>query len=1134
MKKLVFFVITLLCVAGITACSYVSLEPLPSLPSEFGTLPDEGITIDGAADEEIWQSKNYFSAANAELNAGFHVTTHLTENGVYVFAYSDDSSVCYSSRNIFENNTHFYFIITALGDNSLYNDAYCRSIKLDAGKYSMPTNFNYVAATSVNGTVNGKTRGLSAEIFIGWDQLGVEPVTQVKIYSAYNYVARTNAAGSYIANAFSENDPDTYQLYGKDGYCDQSQEGLGQNDFGMSLTGGFRRDGDALINVGGGMQTAFFPVNSSNFIAEATFSPTGKIYRDSKIAKAGIVLYKSDVLYRSVMLDFREQNTTDGVFKSTRLYTVTDYPNQQTRTTICYSGSDGVSPTITLKVIKQDQYLYYLINGELVATEQLPWLSDNVSAGICAQDAGVKITDWNFIDCTDDTIALDDAIESIACRIEIDQSPDYILSASNFAVAKGGEVDIEIVVRTGYTLKKLFNNGVDITAEAERHNEGGTITLYNVTEDMFISAEVEAIEEAVSIHGTVSDPDGYKLPYAMISATGFAGGRAYYTTADKDGNYSLEVDAGDSYEVTVSYDNYRDTTLSAGKVDIDCKLDLRIENYVVGGSVESSDGSWRVSSNISAWDMSNESENTVVLDSQDRLSRGDIYFTGISSENVFIEVTVTNLTDPNIGVYESDPGAGICVTQKFGGATRSAYYMLYRAGYRVRPTGSYTDGTLVFNGAVTDSDIRDFGRDVKLTFVRLGDRYFMFIDEVLAYAGVNDTIVGEAAYGLSADSASTIMFKYSDYSILSGNDAVAAAEQLLYARFIYDHDELSITGEDFYNDIGLYDSTVTITVKDLTGSDVAILTVNDEVYCLSRFNDSLRYTVSGYTANGLPDISLDVKRTTGSVAKGKVNVKSVVTAKGSAFKAVTETDSSGNWQFYLPDGEYAFIAVADGYEAAYVTDEIQSGGTANIDINLEAARIGESVTLRGNVLRSGLGYSFGFNEDLLRNEVKAVQSANGNAVYFSETAADVAVKFSFTKVSGSESDPGFGIWFATADNPAETDSVRFLFKSNMLEIRDRAGSEIHWDRTAKLGDIYVNNGTYDALVIRKENTYSIYLRESGIGEYIKVYSYVSDTISGVSAIGLCLSAMSPIDARFFYYSLITDAEEIDALLSTLE
>ena len=236
----------------------------------YGENPNEGIILDAYGDEEEWENKNYFVNSHMDSNISYYVTTHLTEKGVYIYAFSDDTNVIYETRNGYKYNSHFYFIIAASSEVTKYNDGKCKILKLDASSYTQPTNFMHTSRTRVIGEVNSaKTEGLYVESFISWDQLNSEPVDEIKLYSAYQFVRNIGQTGTYISNQFASNNPGTYQKFDKNGYVETSDlsGGLGSSAYGTSKSGGIEFEDGGMNVVASGENTAFFNGYSSKFIA---------------------------------------------------------------------------------------------------------------------------------------------------------------------------------------------------------------------------------------------------------------------------------------------------------------------------------------------------------------------------------------------------------------------------------------------------------------------------------------------------------------------------------------------------------------------------------------------------------------------------------------------------------------------------------------------------------------------------------------------------------------------------------------------------------------------------------------------------------------------------------------------------
>ncbi|MBQ7369730.1 MAG: hypothetical protein IJW58_01995 [Clostridia bacterium] len=1181
-RKYLLLILSMLCaICFCTACfssvtlSGIQLEALPALDPVYGVNPGEGILIDGEANEAVWREKNYVQNEEKERNVSYYVTTHLSEKGVYIFAYSSDAWVCYANRNNYKRNTHFYFVLTAKEGQGTFNSGVCREMKIDTSAYTMPSNFRYTAFSTVNGEVNsGKSQGMQVEVFVSWEQLGLgtseTKPEEVKLHSAYFSVTGLNKDGKYVSNLFSSNAPSTHHRYNVNGYIETGdlENGLGSSAYGTVKSGGFEKTENGMESVGGGSQTAFFDMYSDSFVISAKVRSNGGVYNASTIGKAGFILSQSSGYYSAIMLDLRAPiegktvNTNvdeDGTILNDRLISLCNYPNgSQLRTSEIYEGIDGEYEYVDLTLIKDKSTCYYIVNGELAKIEYLDWMQGAVRAGIYAMNADCVFSDYSYIDCSKDETALDRVINTYACRISYENNdPKVVFQTETTAVKKGETGKVDFYVASGYTVEKIYNNNIDVTDYFTRNQSGATLSLKNVSEDAYLEADVKEIEDYVTVSGKATLPNGAKAPFTDVYVIGEKPFTSYYLRTDANGEYTAKVAKDNAYQIRIGYNGYRTTTVDVIVANTDVRLNLGLENYVVGGSANG-----RVS-NTAAWDLSQESENVVTLDLLDRTSGGAIYFTDVYSNAVVIEVTITNLTNQEIsepyyktgsnlnGEYESDPGAGIRVTSNKG----TSFYMLYKEGYRNRwNNGSYNDMHLNTNCAT--KSIFKTGEAIKMKLARFGEQFYMYIDGNLVYAEKNPFIGNDnAVYGFFYDSSAILKLQFSDYSILSGQQAEDEIQNTLLAKFNYDQTIVQVDG--LKNGYGLYNTEPVISLKNIPDGKARLVAVGGVKYYLTSKNNSITYAISDYNPAGMPDVTIECGNLIDArLVSGKINVQANMFAYSEdGVYTYFQTDKNGNYQIYLPDGTYHIIAQAKGYMGDYKTVSVNGSAINGLNITLKEELLGNNVIINNEsngsqveVLSRPLGYPISFNEKELRHSVHANENGNGGGIYFKDLVSkDVMISFSFVYNSGSENDPGIGIWVTNAREPAlNGQSIRVLFKNQAMDVlwRKQTGNEIGVDRGWIGKAIYQNGATasydvrtqgveYDAIFVRLDNVYYMYIKQSSETEYKLACKFESDIVPDLAAYGFSVTAGSSSNIEFFNYSYQTDKAEIQNALNEL-
>jgi hypothetical protein len=227
----------------------------------------------------------------------------------------------------------------------------------------------------------------------------------------------------------------------------------------------------------------------------------------------------------------------------------------------------------------------------------------------------------------------------------------------------------------------------------------------------------------------------------------------------------------------------------------------------------------------------------------------------------------------------------------------------------------------------------------------------------------------------------------------------------------------------------------------------------------------------------------------------------------------------------------------------------------NVNLSLKEDLLGNKVSIKNSASGSNvdvysrfLGYRLGFNEKELRHSVQANENGNGGGIYFKDLAAkDVMISFSFVYNDGSEKDPGVGIWVTNANDPAlNGQSIRVLFKSQEMNVlwREKAGNVKGENYGWISKDEYQNGATasydvrtkgiqYDAVFVRLDNVYYMFIKRSDETEYKLACKFASDIVPDLAVYGFSITASDTTDIEFFHYSYQTDKAEIINTLKEL-
>ena len=194
-KKIALFSLTVVALLNISACTSEPLgvidADLPPYESPyttpFGSAPDcEGLKVDGATDDEIWQGEwqTYaISTTKGEINC--YAKGIITNKGLAIAFRSDDSTVIWQMKGNKEKNT--YASITIRGD--LLGEKK-RTFVFDAnGLYpaSQMTNLR----TSYEGDITeGVVSAFRSDAFVAWSEMGfTESPDEITVDLQYFYKA---------------------------------------------------------------------------------------------------------------------------------------------------------------------------------------------------------------------------------------------------------------------------------------------------------------------------------------------------------------------------------------------------------------------------------------------------------------------------------------------------------------------------------------------------------------------------------------------------------------------------------------------------------------------------------------------------------------------------------------------------------------------------------------------------------------------------------------------------------------------------------------------------------------------------------------------------------------------------------
>lgn len=217
---------------------------------------DEGVVIDGKADEEFWQGKSYYTDESSDgsksteesyratkpfVPAEVSVATHFTDKGVYYYAAVDDKFIAsFDEKNnrafgtYYKTGFSFYICrsgVTSLNDNGL-EIAVATDNRIAIKRYK--NGYQYVALKGIeakafvkspvlNERGNGTCDGYSVELFVPWSCLGLEekPSYVRTMFATVRHkdgTGNTTRSFEWLSENISTTNPTTWDIFREDGF----------------------------------------------------------------------------------------------------------------------------------------------------------------------------------------------------------------------------------------------------------------------------------------------------------------------------------------------------------------------------------------------------------------------------------------------------------------------------------------------------------------------------------------------------------------------------------------------------------------------------------------------------------------------------------------------------------------------------------------------------------------------------------------------------------------------------------------------------------------------------------------------------------------------------------------------------
>ncbi len=207
---------------------------------------DEGVVIDGNADESFWEGLKPISFTDPESDVSMTTWAYIGENGLYLYAESTDKSVFFSTEKEFYQNDEMEFMIDPRPEYSRSEEGMtlaqpvrtdCLQIRVDSqGRnqkyYGRKVGQDYPWATGwysvetaavVNGTINetNGAQGYSVEAFVAWDAMMLdEKPEEVAVCPAFNNTDTASDTGRkwFTYKGMSHAIPSSYALVDASGF----------------------------------------------------------------------------------------------------------------------------------------------------------------------------------------------------------------------------------------------------------------------------------------------------------------------------------------------------------------------------------------------------------------------------------------------------------------------------------------------------------------------------------------------------------------------------------------------------------------------------------------------------------------------------------------------------------------------------------------------------------------------------------------------------------------------------------------------------------------------------------------------------------------------------------------------------
>ncbi len=751
------------------------------------------IIIDGVLDDALWQGKHWFQNTYLANSAGnmpkIELTGFPTEYGVYIASVAYDQNLTSDGERAPSVNTNWELYLCAcdVGED-LFSSKYdgewsMKRIYIDLISAANSYFTNIDRAVVVEGELNsGATTKATMELFIPWEELGVDPSKGIPesfgVLPCYRGVLSVGGNTSWMAPVDSSiNRTTAAYLFDANGYVNADREGciLGDGYYGYAKSKGWdlsRLEEGIVESPRGGHDKIFFSGEfGENFLVETTIIPVSAI--NDAYPKAGITFIKPDGLYYTIFADAKGANGLVDSINGTK-----NFPDYQLVTLhsnggwkqAYLTGYDFTNPNATkqegvrLTIVKYGTSFWYFADGRFLKNEEVVFMDGDCMPGFYSLGMHAIYKDYS---CRE--ISFEELTEYLnkngMCTVEANvDSAGGTVSVNKSSLRTGESYTLSINTKSGYRLSSLRINDAEIIDKLRSGAKGGSYTVFNVTENQHVVASFEKCNELTY---TCSFTNGEKGIATSVILEGMTDGSLYYST---------DISANKKYEFKLPAGSYKMTVVATGHKGLNRVIELTedtVEELVIEQSsfLDSVKVNGKtVSSDKKYYDLSQEFQGKV-YGSRKLGTRGANLFMDGTGSDFLAHVTAKYVTDfqPG-GDYQPDVFAG------FTFHNGTDYFCIW-----ARTTGIVnTSGGWKYIMDLFPTEVLTYpdARSVNLSVAKLGEDFYVFYDgkEVFrtAWSEITSLIPAnsEMAVALTMWQDKDCDVEFSNYSVIFDREAI--------------------------------------------------------------------------------------------------------------------------------------------------------------------------------------------------------------------------------------------------------------------------------------------------------------------------------------------------------------------------